>query len=98
MAYDLYETVAASQTAQVLGAAGAINNVISHVTIIPATLDPGAIALIDGATSITIFAGGTGSVVSLVPFTLFLNMKAQTGPWKLTTGAAVSCICVGDFS
>lgn len=98
MAYDGYETVAASQTAQVLGGSGAINNVISHVVVVPASTSPGAITLIDGSTSITIFAGGATSLPSLAPFTIFLNMKAQTGPWKLTTGASLSCVCVGYFT
>lgn len=98
MAYDGYETVAASQTAQVIGGSGSIKDVISHIVVVPASTSPGAITLIDGSTSITVFAGGTSSLTSLAPFTLFLNMKAQTGPWKLTTGANVSCIAVGDFA
>lgn len=98
MAYDGYETVAASATAQVLGASGSSRDVLSHLVVIPATTSPGAISIIDGSTSITVFTGGASSVTSLVPFTIFLNMKAQTGPWKVTTGANVSCIAVGDFA
>lgn len=98
MAYDGYETVAASRTAQVIGASGSVKDVISHIVVTPATTSPGNILLIDGSTSITVFTGGSGSVLSLVPFVIFLNMKAQTGPWKITTGANVSCIAVGDFA
>src|SRR5882724_6873213 len=63
-----YETVAASQTAQVLGATGAAGDYIAGLLIIPATTSPGQVLLLDGATSITIFAGGATSVSNLVPF------------------------------
>lgn len=98
MAYDGYETVAASQTAQVIGGSGSVIDVLSHLVVTPASLSPGAISIIDGATSISVFAGGASSVLSLAPFTIFLNMKAKTGPWKVTTGANVSVIAVGSFS
>lgn len=92
-----YETVAASQTAQVMGTAGGVSDVISHILAVPASTSPGAITLIDGATSITVFAGGASSVTSLTPFAIPLGLKAATGPWKITTGANISCIIVGDF-
>lgn len=93
-----YETVAASQTAQVMGTAGGVSDVISHIIAVPASTSPGALTLIDGATSITVFAGGTDSVASLIPFTIPLGLKAATGPWKITTGANISAIVVGDFT
>lgn len=93
-----YETVAASQTAQVIGATGAAGDVIDTVTIIPATTSPGVVTLLDGATSIPLFVGGATSVSNLAPFTIFLNMKSVSGAWKITTGANVSCIAVGNFT
>ena len=63
-----YETVAASQTAQTLGPTGATGDYISGILVTPATTSPGAIALLDGATSITVFTGGATSVSNLVPF------------------------------
>ena len=93
-----YETVAASQTAQVLGATGASGDYIAQVLVIPATTSPGAVTLLDNATSITIFTGGTNSVSNLVPFTIALGMRSVSGAWKLTTGANVSCIGIGDFT
>lgn len=93
-----YETVAANQTAQVLGATGAIGDFILHVTIVPATTSPGAVTLLDNATSITIFAGGASSVSNLVPFAVPLNMVSVSGAWKLSTGANVSAIGVGSFT
>ncbi len=93
-----YETVAASQTAQVLGGAGAVGDAIFGVLVIPATTSPGAVTLLDGATSIPIFTGGATSVADLKPFFIPLKLVSVSGPWKLTTGAAVSAIGIGKFS
>lgn len=95
---DEYEAVAASQTAQVLGATGAAGDYIKHILVIPATTSPGAVALLDNATSITVFTGGASSVADLKPFVIELKMTSVSGAWKLTTGANVSAICVGDFT
>lgn len=93
-----YETVAASQTAQVLGPTGATGDYISGILVVPATTSPGAIALLDGATSITVFTGGATSVSNLVPFFIPLGMISVSGAWKITTGASVSCIGIGNFT
>jgi hypothetical protein len=93
-----YETVAASQTAQALGATGATGDYISHILVVPATTSPGAIVLLDNATSITVFTGGASSVTNLVPFIIPLNMVSVSGAWKITTGANVSCVGVGSFT
>ena len=93
-----YETVAASATAQVLGATGAAGDYISGVLIIPATTSPGNVLLLDNATSITIFAGGASSVTNLVPFFVPLGINSVSGAWKITTGANVSVIGVGNFT
>jgi hypothetical protein len=93
-----YETVAASQTAQVLGATGATGDLINGILVIPATTAAGAVTLKDGATSITVFTGGTGSVSNLAPFFIALGIRSVNGAWSLTTGANVSCIAVGDFT
>lgn len=93
-----YETVAASQTAQALGTAGGTGDFVSHLIIIPANTSPGSVALLDNATSITVFAGGADSVLSLQPFTVYLGLKSVSGAWKVTTGADVSVIAVGSFA
>jgi hypothetical protein len=93
-----YETVAASQTAQTLGATGGTGDFISKVVIIPATTSPGNVLLLDNATSITIFAGGASSVSTLHPFTVDLGMFSVSGAWKITTGANVSAIGIGNFT
>jgi hypothetical protein len=93
-----YETVAASQTAQALGATGATGDLINGILVIPATTSPGNVLLLDNATSITVFAGGATSVSNLVPFFIPLGIKSVSGAWKITTGANVSCIGIGDFT
>lgn len=93
-----YETVAASQTAQVLGDAGATGDYIQGLLVIPASTSPGNVLLLDNATSITVFPGGASSVSSLVPFFIPLMMKSVSGPWKVTTGANVSVIATGTFT
>jgi len=93
-----YETVAASQTAQVLGGTGATGDFISHILVVPATTSPGNVLLLDNATSITVFAGGASSVSNLVPFVIPLNLYSVSGALKITTGANVSVVAVGSFS
>jgi hypothetical protein len=93
-----YETVAAGQTAQVLGATGATGDLISGILVIPATTSPGNVLLLDNATSITVFTGGASSVSNLVPFFIPLGMFSVSGAWKITTGSNVSCIGIGNFT
>lgn len=93
-----YETVAASQTAQALGATGATGDYISGLLVVPATTSPGNVLLLDNATSITVFTGGATSVSNLVPFFIPLGMISVSGAWKVTTGANVSVIGIGNFT
>jgi hypothetical protein len=93
-----YETVAAGQTAQTLGATGATGDYISGILVIPATTSPGNVLLLDNATSITVFTGGATSVSNLVPFFIPLGMISVSGAWKITTGSNVSCIGIGNFT
>lgn len=93
-----YETVAASQTAQALGATGATGDYVSGILVIPATTSPGVVTLLDNATSIPVFVGGASSVSNLVPFFIPLGMYSVSGAWKITTGTNVSCIGIGNFT
>lgn len=91
-----YETVAASQTDQALGATGARGDVLERLIIIPATTAAGNISIKDGSTSISVFV--TGTLSNLTPITIVFNMKSVSGAWSVTTGANVSVIAVGQFS
>jgi hypothetical protein len=93
-----YETVAASQTNQVLGPTGATGDYLAGVLIVPATTSPGNVIILDNATSITIFTGGASSVSNLVPFMVPLGMKSVSGSWRITTGSNVSAIGIGNFT
>jgi hypothetical protein len=94
-----YETVAASQTAQVLGSTGAIGDVLYGMHVVPTTTSPGSIAVLDSSTSMPVFAGGASSLACLAPFWINLNgMKSVNGAFKITTGAGLSVIAVGKFT
>lgn len=94
-----YETVAASQTAQALGATGAAGDIIRGILVVPAIVACGLVTLLDGSTSIPVFVGGgTTALVDAKPFFIPLGLKSVSGAWKITTGASVSCIAVGDFT
>lgn len=98
-----YETVAASQTNQVLGTNGNKGDVIERLVIVPATTSPGAVAIRDGNnTAVTVFAGGATSVADLTPIVIELGMMATDADspvgWDVTTGANVSVVAIGRFT
>lgn len=94
-----YETVAASQTDQALGATGATGDYLSGLLVVPATTSPGAVSIKDGSgSSITVFTGGASSVSNLVPFFIPLGLKSGSGAWKVTTGTNVSVLGCGNFT
>lgn len=100
LAYEEYETVAASQTDQIMGATGAVGDVLAYLLVIPATTSPGAVSIKDGnGSAIPVFDGGT--LGSLIPFAIPLNIRAAnstTPGWKISTGANVRVIAFGDFT
>jgi hypothetical protein len=93
-----YETVAASQTAQILGATGAAGDFLSGLLVTPATTSPGNVIILDNAISITVFTGGASSVSNLVPFFIPVGANSVSGAWKATTGANVSVVAIGNFT
>ncbi len=97
-----YEAVAASASAQIMGATGAVGDFLAGVLIVPATLSPGAVSITDGdGSAITIFTGGASSILTLHPFFVPVGAKcvnATTPGWKVTTGTNVSALGVGFFT
>ena len=91
-----YETVAASQTAQVLGGTGAKGDSLHRLIISVNTVATATVTVLDGSTSIPLLTGSA----TLVPgvYSVEMNMAAATGPWKITTGAGATVIAVGIFS
>lgn len=98
-----YETVAAGQTDQIMGATGAVGDYLAGVLIVPGTTAAGAVSIKDGnGSSISIFpGGGTTALSALIPFFVPLGIKclnATTPGWKITTGTNVTAIGVGNFT
>jgi hypothetical protein len=91
-----YETVAASQTAQAMGATGATGDYLSHVVIQPATTAAGTVTVLDNATVIYTFTSGT--LADLRPIIVPFNAFSVSGAWKITTGANVAVVAFGDFT
>lgn len=93
-----WSAIAASQTAANVGVSGAIGDELSHLIVIPATTSPGSVQIKDGGgTAVTVFTGGASSISNLVPFTVALSIVSVLGGWKITTGANVSVVAVGNF-
>lgn len=93
-----YETVAASQSDQVMGATGAAGDYLAGLLIVPATTAAASVSIKDGGGSaITIFTGG-GTLSDLKPFFVPIGATSAAGAWKVTTGANVSAIAFGKFT
>jgi len=84
-----YELVAASQTAQVLGPAGGPGDILKRVIV---TASTGTTTILDGAVTILVIpaAVAVGSVFEIG--------AACVTNWNITTAAATSVMCVGDFT
>lgn len=95
-----YETVAASQTDQALGATGATGDFLQAVVIVPGTAAAGAVSIKDGSGSaISLFAGGgTTALPTLAPIRVDLGVISTGGAWKVTTGSNVTAIGIGNFT
>ena len=89
-----YETVAAGQTDQVLGAVGAAGDYLDSLllTVGAAT----AITVKDNAT--TIFTFTFGAAVTTGPVEIPIRCKSVSGAWKVTTGASMTALAKGLFS
>jgi hypothetical protein len=89
-----YETIAASQTAQVLGNTGATGDYLHRLIVTVNTTATSTVTILDGATSIAVMPANTPVGV----YSLDMNMKSVSGAWKVTTGAGVTVIGVGAFT
>jgi hypothetical protein len=98
--FSQYETVAASQTDQAMGATGATGDYLAGVLVIPGTSAAGVVQIKDGSGSaITIFAGGgTTALADLKPFMVPLGLYSTSGAWKVTTNTNVTAIGIGKFT
>jgi hypothetical protein len=100
-----YNTIAASQTAQVLSlrqgeTSGKVGDYLAGLLIVPTTTAAAAVTITDGSNSATtIFAGATvTALLTLIPFFVPICARSKSGAWKVTTLANVSVLAVGKFS
>lgn len=100
-----YNTVAASQSAQVLsaisgGTTGAKGDFISRLIVTVNTAATGTVSLIDGtggsAVTMALFPATPGGGVGV--YSVDLNMFSKIGAWQLTTGAGATAVATGLFS
>lgn len=91
-----YETVAASATAQALGATGAIGDYLDHVLILVATAATGTVTIKDGATTVAVFPNSPGGGIGA--YDLPIHARSVVGAWTITTGAGASAVGFGKFT
>jgi len=97
-----YETVAASQTAQALGASGKTGDRIEKLIVTVTTSGAnGTCSLLDssGGTLVTIalVAASTPLGVHVIDFGPG-GIRSTDGGWKVTTGSACTALAIGQFS
>jgi len=91
-----YETVAASQTDQVMGAVGAAGDYLGTLLVIIGTGGAGATLTVkDNATTLLTFAFLTAPAT---PIEIPINAKSVSGAWKISTGTTVTVLAKGLFS
>jgi hypothetical protein len=89
-----YETVAASQTAQVLGGTGAVGDYLHRIVVTVTTTGTSTLSVLDGSTTVLTMAANTPVGV----YSLEINAASASGPWKITTGAGLAVLAVGFFT
>jgi hypothetical protein len=93
-----WETVASSQTTQVLGTTGATGDILDRLIVVVATAATAQVQIRDGASGsdITVFPNSPGGGIGT--YSVPLGMQSFAGGWRVTTGAGVSVIGVGLFT
>lgn len=92
-----YETVAASQTDQVLGATGALGDYLECLICVVETAANSSVYIQDGSdTAILVLPNAVGAGVGT--YTVPIGLQSRTGAWSITTGAGVSVIASGLFA
>ena len=96
----MYEHVAASQSAQVLGGTGAVGDYLHRIVITVATAASSLVQVVDGSgagiLTHTILPNAVGQGVGV--YNVEINAVSQNGAWKITTGAGSEVMAMGIFS
>lgn len=91
-----YETVAASQTNQVIGAIGAVGDLLTRLVCVVTTATAAQVQIKDGAdAAITILPATVGAVGT---YAIPIGLQSRMGAWQVSTGAGVTVIACGVFS
>ena len=92
-----WETVAASQTDQVLGSTGAAGDYLEKLIITVGTAATAAVSIKDGTgSSIPVLPNSPGGGIGV--YVVPLDMISFDAGWKVTTGAGSTVIAVGRFT
>lgn len=92
-----YETVAAGQSDQALGTAGATGDYLARLIITVGTAATAAVSIKDGGgSSIPILPNSPGGGVGV--YVVEIRANSVAGAWKVTTGAGSTVVAVGMFS
>lgn len=92
-----YETVAASQTDQALGATGGVGDYIHKLIITVGTAATAAVSIEDGSGSnIPILPNSPGGGIGV--YVVEINAVSTLGAWEVTTGAGSTVLAIGRFT
>jgi hypothetical protein len=92
-----YETVAASQTDQVLGGTGAAGDYLERLICVVATAATAAVSLEDGTgANMSVLPNSPGGGVGT--YVIDFGVASAIGGWEVTTGAGVTVIAIGSFT
>lgn len=92
-----YETVAASQTDQVLGATGGAGDWLEQIICTVGTAATAQTQIQDGdGTAYTILPNSPGGGVGV--YVIPIRAASVIGAWSVTTGAGVTVFATGRFS
>jgi hypothetical protein len=93
-----WQPVAASQSAQLLGATGQSGDLLDKLLCVVATAATAQVQIQDGAsgTPITVLPNSPGGGIGT--YDLLLGIQSKAGGWYVTTGAGVTVLAVGQFT
>ncbi len=89
-----YEHIAASATAQVLGATGAAGDYLHRLIITVSATATSTVSLLDNNASHVLLAANSAIGV----YSVEVNSKSVNGAWKITTGAGAEVLAIGNFT
>lgn len=92
-----YETVAAGQTTQALGATGGAGDYLEHLIVTVATAASAQVQIKDGSnTAYTVLPNSPGGGIGV--YCIPIKAMSAVGAWQVTTGAGSTVLAVGRFA